>query len=157
MNEKIKSTTTDRRKNRIRTGYAFTKSSYAYRGDKYDSDYRLQVSRSLGLESHYNHPDIETLINFSLGEYGNRVLEHILYLISTGKQYKVGDRETITLQDSWVKSCVVEFRKSEDRFGKCLRAVVLGMEKEFQSLPTEKALEYIHRLNDAESDSINHE
>lgn len=151
MNENNKSTANYRRKSRIRRGYSFTSSSYAFRGcDEYDCDYRLQVTHSIGLENDYNHPDIEMLINFNRGEHGNRVLEDILYSISTGKQYKAGDRETIMLSDSRVKSCVVEFRESESRFGKCLRAVVLGMEEEFQSLPTEKALEYIHRLRDTD-------
>ena len=109
------------------------------------------------MDEHYDHPEIEMLINFNREERDNRMFEGILYSIATGKRYKAGDRATITSENALIKSCVVEFRESENSFGKCLRAVVLGMEEEFQSLPTDKALEYIHRLRGTESGSINQE
>ena len=158
MNENNKLTATGKRKSRIRIGYCFTMSTYAYRGcDEYADNYRLQIACSLGLDEHYDHSDIEMLINFNREERDNRIFENILYSIATGKRYKAGDRATITSENALIKSCVVEFRESENSFGKCLRAVVLGMEEEFQSLPTDKALEYIHRLRGTESGSINHE
>lgn len=158
MNENNKPTATGKRKSRIRIGYSFTMSTYAYRGgDEYADNYRLQIACSLGMDEHYDHPEIEMLINFNREERDNRMFEGILYSIATGKRYKVGDRATITSENALIKSCVVEFRESENSFGKCLRAVVLGMEEEFQSLPTDKALEYIHRLRGTESGSINQE
>lgn len=152
MNENNKSTAAEERKRRDIKGFAFATSSYTYRGYDGNNDYyRLQVSCSIGIKDDYNHPEIETLINLSQGEYENSVITGIINLISTGKQYKAGDRETLTLQYSVQDSCVVEFRESENCYGKCLRAVILGVQEEFQSLPTDDAIYYIQQVNIDES------
>lgn len=96
--------------------------------------YYLQSARSLGLEERYQHPDIQALINFDPEMGRHSVLEAILNTIYEGAKYAPGDRLTLPAANPWDIEHTVEFRSIEDAYGKCLRAVVLGLEEEFQSL-----------------------
>lgn len=157
MNENNKSNTTERRERRRKALCCpYTQSSYAYSCYfNYNPHCRLQISRSIGLEDKCGHRDIQMLIALDDDENQHKVLEKILDSIENGKRYKAGDRVTVNCKNSSVRQCVVEFREAEDYYGKCLRAVVLDIEEEFQSLPTEKAFECLDRLRNAQRFLVN--
>ncbi|MGN0113699.1 MAG: hypothetical protein ACI396_00050 [Acutalibacteraceae bacterium] len=122
------------------------------------SSYTLQIFRTTEMEYLCGHPNIEMLIRLENGEtHGNITLDYILRSIIDGKKYKAGDRVTITPKYCETCSCEVEFREYEDGRGKYLRAVILGIEKEYQSLTSEEAYKVICKLNEAHSSSTNQE
>lgn len=126
-----------------RKGFAFTISDYCSVWNDGFSPY-MQIARSLGVDRDYNHPNIEALINFDVELGHHSVLEKILNDIKNGARYAAGDRTTIRgypLNEEYT----VEFRESHDEFGYCLRAVVLGIAEEYQSLPTDKAYDYLKK------------
>lgn len=128
---------------RKRTGYCYKTSARAY-VECYDDDfgYCLQVARSVGMSKSYNHPEIETLININPRPYSNYLLEHILYRISQGALYKDGDVIDIRLTQTNTLH-TVKFMTIQDKDESVLRAVVLNMEEDFQSMSTKEALSYI--------------
>ena len=134
----------DERKNRARRkGFAFTITDFCYIDADGFPPYR-QIARSLGLDWDYNHPNIEAMINFdpSLGQH--TVMTHVLNTIAAGARYAPGDRIRYKW-DRWNDEYIIEFRESCDAYGPCLRAVVLGIEEEFQSLDSDAACAYISR------------
>lgn len=128
---------------RKRTGYCYKTSARAY-VECFDDDfgYCLQVARSVGMSKSYNHPEIEMLININPRPYSNYLLEHILYRISQGALYKDGDVIDIRLTQTNTLH-TVKFMTIQDKDESVLRAVVLNMEEDFQSMSTKEALSYI--------------
>ena len=128
---------------RKRTGYCYKTSARAY-VECFDDDfgYCLQVARSVGMSKSYNHPEIEILININPRPYSNYLLEHILYRISQGALYKDGDVIDIRLTQTNTLH-TVKFMTIQDKDESVLRAVVLNMEEDFQSMSTKEALSYI--------------
>ena len=98
-----------------------------------------QFSCTLGMERLDGHPNVETLITFRLENMGHSVLTDIVKAVEKGARYAAGDRATFTRPDAFHEPYTVEFRESENGYGPCLRAVVLGIEEELQRLPTAEA------------------
>ena len=101
--------------------------------------YYLQISRTLGMERVHGLPEVQTLITHTIEYMGHSVLEDLLRAVREGVRFKAGDRLTLTPRNTWKEPYEVELRESADNYGPCLRAVVLGIEEDFQSLPTEEA------------------
>lgn len=102
------------------------------------SHYR-QFSCTLGMERLDGHPNVETLITFRLENMGHSVLSDVVEAVVKGARYAAGDRATFAHSDAFREPYTVEFRASENVYGPCLRAVVLGIEEELQALPTAEA------------------
>ena len=103
--------------------------------------YYLQISRTLGLAENYGHPELQTLISLSGNNGGYSVLNYLVKQIQKGARYQAGDRVTIP---DFFGNYTVEFRESRDTYGACLRAVVLGLEDNFQSLNENEAFAYLN-------------
>jgi len=128
---------------RKRTGYCYKTSARAYvECFDDDFDYCLQVARSVGMSKSYNHPEIGMLININPRPYSNYLLEHILYRISQGALYKDGDVIDIRLTQT-NELYTVKFKSIQDENEPVLRAIVLNLEEEFQTLSAKDALRYI--------------
>lgn len=125
-----------------RKGFAFTLTDYCYIDGDGFPPYK-QIARSLGVDRDYDHPNIEAMINFdpTLGQH--TVMSHVLKTIAGGARYAPGDRIDYQTGSPWNEAYIIEFRASCDDYGPCLRAVVLGIEEEYQSLPSEAAYAHI--------------
>lgn len=117
--------------------------------EDWDADYVLQWGRTLGLDRYKGQQDIEVLVDFCTGDFNHSVLQSLVKRVVRGERFRLGD--IIRIQDNICgQSYTVEFRKSCDWYGRCLRAVIVGIEREYQSMNTEKAADYrasINRLN----------
>lgn len=123
----------------ISSDYAIPKSQET---DEYFGEwYYYQISRTLGLESDFGHPEIETLITFSVDCGGNSVLRDISEAVRNGARFCVGDKAKFNR--NYCSEYTVEFRQSNSCYGPCIRAVVLGIEEEYQSLSEKEAFEWI--------------
>lgn len=124
-------------------GIAFT--NYAsIEDDEGFAFYYLQISRTLGLERSYDHPELQTLITLSTEAGGSSVLTYLVKQVRNGVRYHAGDR--VEVPDPFCPQSLhtVELRESCDCYGPCLRAVVLGMEDAYQSMSEGEALAYLN-------------
>ncbi len=133
----------ERMKNR-KPGVAYVSSNYAAPfADEFGfSPYYYQISSTLGLARDFGHPDIEALITFDVDFGGDSVVRHLAERVRGGEKFSAGQQVTVP-GNYWQKTFTVEFRESENAYGECLRAVVLGLEEEYQSLPEREAFEYL--------------
>lgn len=125
----------ERRKRR--KGFAFTISDYCPTNECGFPPYK-QIARSLGVDWDYDHLNIEAMINFDPSTGQHTVMSFVLNQIAAGARFSHGDRISYRA-GHWNDEYIIEFRESEDSYGPCLRAVVLGIEEEFQSLPSDEA------------------
>lgn len=132
----------ERRKN-CKPGVAYVSSDYVLpTPDEEDEfwipSYYYQIARTLGLKR-YGHPELETLITYSVERGGYSLLTYLARLVREGASFAAGMRVEIPDRyPGWVL-CTVEFRESQDAYGPCLRAVVLGLEEEYQAPPSKEA------------------
>ena len=103
---------------------------------------RKQVARTIMLPMHFGQSDIEVLYKFSDEPYRYPLLELIHQNIKNGVRYKPGDRLSFTA-GSFKKKYTAEFCKINAGGETMLRAVILELDKEYQSLPSEKAAEAV--------------
>ena len=143
--------TNEKKRKRIREGMENRKPGVAYVSSNYAvpfadefgfSPYYYQISATLGLSRDFAHPDIEALITFEVDCGGDSVVRHLAERVREGERFAAGQRVTVP-GNLWQKTFTVEFRESENAYGKCLRAVVLGIETEYQSLPEREAFKFL--------------
>lgn len=138
-------------KRRVRVGTAVTFSHIAYPKSYSEEDWfpdcYLQIAQTLGLKTKYGHPELETLVTFSMEGLGYSVLKQLITAVENGERFSGGDRTRVTGSFYRTKDVTVEFRNSENCYGPCLRAVVLGLEEEFQNMSSDEASEYLHALS----------
>lgn len=106
----------------------------------------LQIARTFGLKTKYGHPEIETLITFRTDNLGYSVLKQLITAVKNGERFSHGDRTKVTGSFYWEKDVTVEFREVNSPHGAYLRAVVLGLEEDFQSLSKEDADSFLNSL-----------
>lgn len=139
MNERNSQKNMRRRPN---SGIAYTISDVAFtRDDDWSADYVLKAGRTLGLYRGTGQQDIEVLIDFRTGEYSHYLLQALVNKITRGERFRNGST-TEVYDEVAGETYTVEFRKSSDCYGRCLRAVVAGIEHEYQSMPADKAAQY---------------
>lgn len=126
-------------------------------------DYYYQISNTLGLSERFDHPELEAFITFDVAEGGYSVLRYLCSNIEKGAKYKAGDRIELPLTNNYgggnlddlldeltddtdsTSTCrVVEFVESQNSYGPCLRAVVLGIEEKYQSLSENDAIKWLY-------------
>ncbi|MBO5358930.1 MAG: hypothetical protein J6A78_06385 [Clostridia bacterium] len=135
------------RKNRThKKGLATVIDNYRAVGEDWFPSYYLQYARTLNLERDYGHPNIQALINFNVEMGDHMVINQVYRAIKKGAYFKAGDRFTVREDYGFKREHTVEFFDTEDCYGTCLRAVVLGLESELQSLPTNEALAQIEAV-----------
>lgn len=103
--------------------------------------YYLQIASTLGLYR-YDHPELEAFISFDMMYTGHSVLTYLAQTIYNGARYAAGDRAEVPGYFPYERY-TVEFREFRNERGSYLRAVVLGIEEEFQALPTPEAEEWL--------------
>lgn len=101
--------------------------------------YYYQITRTLGLEQQCSHPELQTLITYSVENGGYSLLGNLAQRVRKGARFAAGERVEVPCAYYEWETCTVEFRESKDEYGPCLRAVVLGLEEEYQALPSEEA------------------
>ncbi|MBQ8684415.1 MAG: hypothetical protein IJ518_07880 [Clostridia bacterium] len=149
MNEQERRRRREERLRNRKPGIGITFSNYAYPQVPADADewwypeYYLQYAATLGLERGYGHPEIEALITFNTTYTGHSVVSYLVKTIKDGARYASGDRVDIPGFYSWQVLGTVEFRESRNSYGPCLRAVVVGVEEAFQSLPYDEIDPYL--------------
>ena len=121
-----------------RKGFAFVISDYCS-VDEYGFPPYKQIARSLGVDRDYDHPNIEALINFSPELGSHTVISYVLNKIAEVARLAPGDRITYSAPETSYQEYTIEFRESEDEYGPCLRAVLLGIMSEYQPLPSHEA------------------
>ena len=124
---------------------AFTFSNYAVPVCEEDplcpAAYYLQIASTLGLYR-YDHPELEAFISFDMMYTGHSVLTYLAQTIYNGARYAAGDRAEVPGCFPYERY-TVEFREFRNERGSYLRAVVLGIEEEFQALPTLEAEDWL--------------
>ena len=130
-------------KRRVKVGTAIISSGYTPCSDEDQFPlYFYQISRTLGLEK-YGHPELETLITLSVNNGGSSILRYLVRCVESGQRFMRGQRFVIPRSIDNYLEYVVEFQPSNDEYGFCLRAVVIGIEEEYQSMPSENAYEFL--------------
>lgn len=133
----------ERRKNR-KPGVGYVSSDYAVPAPDEEDEfwipsYYYQIARTLGLKQ-YGHPELQALITYSVEYGGYSLLKYLAQRVREGVRFAAGEQVEIPHRyPSWGPLCTVEFRESRDAYGPCLRAVVLGLEEEYQALSSEEA------------------
>lgn len=145
-NEKRLAARRERLQNR-RPRAAISFSDYAVAGSEdpefgWDFDgYYLQIANTIGLY-HFDHPEIEALISFHMDLTGHSIVTYLADAVRDGARYAPGDRVEVPGPFPWNRH-TVEFRAFTNARGTYLRAVVLDLEEEFQSLPTDEAYNWL--------------
>ncbi len=105
--------------------------------------YYYQACRTLNMRSLYDHPEIEALITFSTENGGQTIVKYLARCVKEGARYRAGDR--VSIPDRYGRPhCTVEFKEfTDEHHCPALRAVVLGLEKEYQAIPFHEAFEFI--------------
>ncbi len=101
-----------------------------------------QTATTIGLQRDFNHPNLECFITFTCDYGGHSVLQQLGARVKKGERFAAGDRTTVV--DTFKLPWEVEFRESQNPYGPCLRAVVLGIGEEFQSLSYQEADEWLN-------------
>ncbi len=140
MSEKVNNENSSKRRVRVKgKGLAVITYTPEVLISEYKSYIRKEVSRTLGMTWHFGHPDVEALYKFSDQPYNNPLLSLIHSNVSKGICYKAGDRLSFragVCEDEYT----VEFRSVTVNGEEMLRAVVLELDGEYQSLPTADAV-----------------
>ncbi len=132
----------ERCKNR-KPGVAYVTSNYAEPAPDEEDEfwypsYYYQIARTLGLKR-YGHPELEALITYSVDNGGYSLLKYLAQRVREGVRFAAGEQVEVPCAYYEWETCTVEFRESRDAYAPCLRAVVLGLEEEYQALPSEEA------------------
>ena len=134
MNEKV-----NKRKYRVKgKGLAVASCTPEVQFDEYEPYIRKQVARTFGMMRDFGHPDVEVLYNFGDEPYHYPLLSLIHSNVTKGVRYKAGNR--ISFKGGvFEEDFTVEFRNITVDGEQLLRAVILELDTDYQSLPTAKA------------------
>lgn len=120
--------------------------------DEYEPYIRKQVARTFGMMRDFGHPDVEVLYNFGDQPYHYPLLSLIHSNVSKGMRYKACDR--ISFKGGvFEEDFTAEFRNITVNGEELLRAVILELDGEYQSLPTEQAAAAVIALCESNSNN----